>query len=68
MSRKECRKYYFSVEGETEKWYLKWLESQINSKDNAKYNVKIIAEVNKNPIKMVKKNNDLRKLRYCACI
>ena len=31
MSRKECRKYYFSVEGETEKWYLKWLESQINS-------------------------------------
>lgn len=55
MSRKECRKYYFSVEGETEKWYLKWLESQINSKDNAKYNVKIIAEVNKNPMKMVKK-------------
>ena len=29
MSRKECRKYYFSVEGETEKWYLKWLEVKL---------------------------------------
>lgn len=62
MRRKECRKYYFSVEGETEKWYLKWLESQINSKDNAKYNVKIIAEVNKNPLKMVKKITTLGNL------
>ena len=29
--RKETKKYYFSVEGETEKWYLEWLENTINS-------------------------------------
>lgn len=27
--RKENRTYYFSVEGETEKWYLDWLQSTI---------------------------------------
>ena len=24
--RKPANKYYFSVEGETEQWYLKWLQ------------------------------------------
>ena len=28
--RKQTKKYYFSVEGETEKWYLEWLQKQIN--------------------------------------
>ena len=27
-------RYYFSVEGETEKWYLRWLENTINSQVN----------------------------------
>ena len=31
MMRKETKKYYFSVEGETEKWYLDWLQKTINS-------------------------------------
>lgn len=35
MNRKLRKNYYFSVEGETEKWYLKWLENQINNNDNA---------------------------------
>lgn len=37
MKRKECRKYYFSVERDTEEWYLKWLEKQINQCDDAEY-------------------------------
>ena len=28
--RKPTNKYYFSVEGETEQWYLKWLQDTIN--------------------------------------
>lgn len=59
MSRKECRKYYFSVEGQTEKWYLEWLEGQINRNENAKYNVKLTVEITKNPLKMVKKTTIL---------
>ena len=59
MFKKECRIYYFSVEGETEKWYLEWLQGQINSNENARYNVKFILKVEKNPKKMIKKINVL---------
>ncbi len=37
--RKETRKYYFTVEGETEQWYLKWLEALINRTEAAAYRV-----------------------------
>ena len=30
MERKLTKKYHFSVEGETEKWYLDWLKDNIN--------------------------------------
>ncbi|MFR1448945.1 MAG: RloB domain-containing protein [Beduini sp.] len=63
MSRKECRKYYFSVEGETEKWYLEWLENQINRNDKARYNVKLISKITKNPNKMVKQTTILGDLK-----
>ena len=53
--KKECRKYYFSVEGQTEKWYLEWLQKQINSCEKASYNVDFAPMVEKNPKKMVKK-------------
>ena len=33
--RKETRKYYFSVEGETEHWYLNWLQNTINAESDA---------------------------------
>lgn len=31
MGRKVTKTYYFSVEGETEKIYLKWLEKTLNN-------------------------------------
>ena len=47
--------YYFSVEGETEKWYLDWLEQQINSQNNTKFKVKFKTEVQKDPVSYAKK-------------
>ncbi len=52
--RKETRKYYFSVEGETEKWYLDWLQKTINSISESKYNVKLDAKIQKDPLARVK--------------
>ena len=54
-NRKKTLTYYFSVEGSTEKWYLDWLENLINSIDEAKYKVKIKAEVQKDPVSYGKK-------------
>lgn len=34
-TRKIQRKYYFSVEGETEQWYLEWLRDEINKNEAA---------------------------------
>lgn len=34
--RKENRRYPFTVEGETEKWYLEWLQNCLNSQPQAK--------------------------------
>lgn len=53
MKRKPTKKYYFSVEGETEQWYLKWLQSLINDAEEAIYKVSIECPV-KNPIKNAK--------------
>lgn len=53
--RKENLTYYFSVEGETEQWYLEWLETQINAIEDVDYNVKIIAKVQKDPVSFIKK-------------
>ena len=47
MVRKETKKYYFSVEGETEKWYLDWLQKTINSITESKYNVKLVSYTGK---------------------
>lgn len=44
-SRRPTRKYYFSVEGETEQWYLDWLEEKINNEPAARYNVSIDSKV-----------------------
>ena len=52
--RKPTRKYYFSVEGETEQWYLKWLQDVINATEEAAYKVSIDCPVNKNPLKRAK--------------
>ena len=55
MARKQTLTYYFSVEGETEKWYLDWLQDQINAASEAKYKVKIKAEVQPDPVSYGKK-------------
>lgn len=52
--RKSTKKYYFSVEGETEQWYLKWLQDRINEKQEAVYKVSLDCPVQKNPLKRAK--------------
>lgn len=52
--RKSTKKYYFSVEGETEQWYLKWLQDSINEKEEATYKVSLDYPVQKNPLKRAK--------------
>ena len=47
----ETKKFVFTVEGETEQWYLLWLRDQINQCDNRKYNVAIEVKVQQSPKK-----------------
>lgn len=54
MERKEYRLFYISVEGDTEEWYLDWLQSQINNSDDFAYRAKIISKVQKDPVSYVK--------------
>lgn len=53
--RKENRTYYFSVEGETEKWYLDWLQNTINADPDAKYTVKLDSKIQKDPLARAKR-------------
>ena len=52
--RKETKKYYFTVEGETEKWYFEWLQRMINSTPAALYSVKLDCQIQKDPLKRAK--------------
>lgn len=52
--KKICNKYYFSVEGETEKWYLEHLQNLINEKDSLPYKVKFDIKINKSIISRAK--------------
>lgn len=54
VERKHTNVYYFSVEGETEKWYLEHLQSLINSSEKAEYSVRFIVKIKKDPREMVK--------------
>lgn len=53
-NRKPTNKYYFSVEGETEQWYLKWLQNLVNNTDESACKVSIDCPVRKNPLKHAK--------------
>ncbi len=54
MNNKKITKlYYFSFEGETEKWYLEWLLNEINISEEARYKVSFRL-IGKNPVKAVK--------------
>lgn len=52
--KREMKKYVFTVEGETEQWYLYWLRDQINKCESRKYNVAIDAKVQQSPKKFYK--------------
>ncbi|MDD3415868.1 MAG: RloB family protein [Lachnospiraceae bacterium] len=51
---KSTKKYYFSVEGETEHWYLKWLQDRINETEESKIKVSFDCPVEKSPLKRAK--------------
>jgi hypothetical protein len=51
---KENRKYYFTVEGETEQWYLQWLQNQINSEPASAFKVSLDCPIQKDPVKRAK--------------
>ncbi len=51
---KESKKYYFTVEGETEKWYFEWLQKTINKTETAKFKVDFDCKIQKDPSKRVK--------------
>lgn len=51
---KPAKKYYFSVEGETEQWYLQWLQSKINESSKATSKVSFNCKIEQNPLKRVK--------------
>ncbi len=52
--RLERLKYAFTVEGETEQWYLLWLRDQINQYEGRKYNVAFDVKVQQSPRKYYK--------------
>lgn len=53
-NRKLAKKYFFSVEGETEQWYLYWLRDMINKSEEACYTVSIDCKIEKDPLKRAK--------------
>ena len=53
----ETKKFVFTVEGETEQWYLLWLRDQINQCESRRYNVSIEAKVQQSPKKFYKTVN-----------
>lgn len=48
------QKYTFTVEGETEQWYLLWLRDQINACPDRTYNIAIEPKVQQSPAKFYK--------------
>lgn len=62
MAKKTTKKYYFSVEGETEHWYLKWIQDKINNTEQAICRVAIDCPVRKDPVKHAKCLNVTQKV------
>lgn len=60
-NRKMNSRYHFTVEGETEKWYLEWLRDTINSDPRARVRIACTPKVQKNPLKWAKANTNLDK-------
>ncbi len=62
VNKKLTRKYYFTVEGKTEKWYLDWLSNVINKTEESKYKVSFDCKVEKNPLKRAKSIFNINKV------
>ena len=52
--RLPIRKYVFTVEGETEQWYLNWLKDQINACPERTYNAVFTIKVQQSPRRFYK--------------
>lgn len=50
----ETLKYTFTVDGETEQWYLLWLRDQINACPDRDKNISIVPKVQQSPAKFYK--------------
>ena len=53
-------KYHFTVEGETEQWYLYWLRDLINKIDDIDVKVSIDCPIYKDPLKRIKRMTVLK--------
>lgn len=62
IHRKLSKKYIFSVEGETELWYLDWLQKIINANGSRKFNASIDCVVQKDPLKRAKSINNINSI------
>ncbi|MCI8272906.1 MAG: RloB domain-containing protein [Clostridia bacterium] len=54
MIKKICQQYYFSLEGETEKWYFEHLQRLINNTDEISFKVSFVTQINKSIISRAK--------------
>ena len=61
--KKPSKKFHFSVEGETEQWYLEWLRDTINASPDAKFNLALDCQIQKDPVKRAKRLNVLTKTK-----
>jgi len=54
MKMKLSKPFYFSLEGETEDWYLQWLSKSINALLQAKFKSSFDRKIEKNPLSRAK--------------
>lgn len=54
---KKVNSYYFSVEGENEKWYFEHLQKLINNSNEAVFNVQFEPKIEKSPLSRIKAIN-----------
>lgn len=52
---RQSKKYFLSVEGETEKWYFEHLCKLVNASEEARYKLTLKCDVEKEPLAMAKR-------------
>jgi hypothetical protein len=61
--RKENKRYYFTVEGETEQWYFEWLAQEIRKESSAFHTVSFDVKKQKDPLARAKRLSPLGKIK-----